>query len=422
MARTTKRKTSGGPASGWARAVAPKSRTERALELEARLGQNPDYDLTLAANEDPVSLLERLQSFPRLTGKSKLLAKRLLELATLQARIGNYEAAISTYAVVERLTRKVPNEGALLTRAALNRTWIFATCPVDCFRNGRAAQAIATRTIVRTRHQNASAHLALSAAFAELSEFPRALRSLEDAKGAHPATHLITELEQRFREGQPYRDQRVVRLDGLTSIVILRDLGGVKPEQDRTKQIDLAVESLTPFRDDFDALARILETAGLTREAREQLTTRWRQDDNVAGTQMNALLPIDQVVALSPADFFLYFDRVLQPDNHAVLKKQFQKWLDALSDDVRSFESIADPNKRFEEKKKFARALNYRAKEISCQFACNACGASAGLSAGRTGNSVSGQFEFSHRVGEKKGSVGHARSTILPMLRLVPAS
>lgn len=393
---------------------------ERVSRSESRFGQNPAYDLTVSANEDSESLLGRLKSFPQLTVNSGAQTKRVLELATLQARIGNYEAAISTLALVDRLTRKVPSEFSLSARASLNRAWILATCPVDRIRNGAAARTLANLAIHKTRRQNPSAHLALSVAFAELSDFDRAIESLQYAKNEHPSKDLITELGQRFRDGQTYRDQRVVRLDGLTSIIVLRDLGVVKPEQDRTIQIDLAAENLAPFRDDVDALTRIFETAGLTEEARDELVHRWGQKGAAATTQQTAVLPIDEVRALSPSDFFQYFDRVLRPDNHPVLRSQFQKWLDALPDEVRSFESIADPDKRFEAKKALARALNYRAKELGCRFECNACGAPAGIGAGKPGNSVTGQFRFSHGEEGKSGSVSHARSTSLPKpLRLL---
>jgi hypothetical protein len=128
-----------------------------------------------------------------------------------------------------------------------------------------------------------------------------------------------------------------------------------------------------------------------------------------------SLEPTNQVSKKSFNEFIEYFDTVHSHVDNRELARQFQQWLDDFPEHLRDFGDDV------EAKRVFARAINTRAKIIGYRFKClkKGCGAKAGLSVSKTGSSVTGQFEFKHQ--EDGNTVPHARSAILPNLRLVIA-
>ena len=134
---------------------------------------------------------------------------------------------------------------------------------------------------------------------------------------------------------------------------------------------------------------------------------------NSLAFQSIKLLKDNDVTSMSVHDFFQYFDQVVKHVSKAELKDQFQLWLDNVPDNIRSFDNNVDI------KRNIARGLNTRAKEVDCRFKCQRenCESSAGLSVILTGNSVSGQFTFTHMIDGK--SVMHASAAKLPRLQLI---
>jgi serine/threonine-protein kinase len=89
--------------------------------------------------------------------------------------------------------------------------WLLATCPSDDVRNGKDAQAHATRACELTNWTDATALDTLAAAHAECGDFAAALRHTERALGlaSHDVAAEIALRLASFQDRRPWRSDRI---------------------------------------------------------------------------------------------------------------------------------------------------------------------------------------------------------------------
>jgi tetratricopeptide (TPR) repeat protein len=118
----------------------------------------------------------------------------------------SFAAALSD---LEQATRLDPQCAVALARLA----WLLATCPLDEFRDGRRAVALAERAVELTGGENIECCSSLAAALAEAGEFEEAIRRqtelIERIDDQAEKARQRALLESYYRRGQPLRGQLV---------------------------------------------------------------------------------------------------------------------------------------------------------------------------------------------------------------------
>jgi len=132
--------------------------------------------------------------------------------------------------------------------------------------------------------------------------------------------------------------------------------------------------------------------------------------DKVHVLAASRLAQLLRLTEMSAAEFFSYFDAVVDRMPHALLREHFQMW--ATAQHQATFDT-------FEEKRKFAANIQQRLKRLNLRVECPNCHVPANLRCVRFGNSKTGQFAFGHRKGSSEAK--HAMSTEFPSVTLVTA-
>jgi tetratricopeptide (TPR) repeat protein len=115
---------------------------------------------------------------------------------------GNYERSIADLREAIRLD---PNRPSALN----NLAWLEATCTVPQYRDGKQAVVHAARACELSGWKNVNRLLTLAAAYAEVGDFPNAIKWTERATELSPSeSGALRESLKLFKAGKPYRDER----------------------------------------------------------------------------------------------------------------------------------------------------------------------------------------------------------------------
>jgi tetratricopeptide (TPR) repeat protein len=144
-------------------------------------------------------------------GESAVLSSALTNRGLVEGRRGNWQRAIDDYREALRLQ---PN----LASAHNNLAWLLATCPVDALRNGQEAVEHATFACEATGWSKLNCVGTLAAAYAEVGDFPQAVR-LQQRVLADPAYRqkygeaTVADRLRLYEQGLPCRESADVAED-----------------------------------------------------------------------------------------------------------------------------------------------------------------------------------------------------------------
>lgn len=138
-----------------------------------------------------------------------------------------------------------------------------------------------------------------------------------------------------------------------------------------------------------------------------------RTEEFLAAVQSLAAEKLGELVRpeeMLDAQFFKYFDALVDRMPHTLLRNHFQRWL--VAQKGRTFDS-------FEVKRELAANIQQRLKRVHLRVQCPVCRVPANFRCVRFGDSKTGQFGFGHRKGRSEDK--HSLTTTFPHVDLVPA-
>jgi tetratricopeptide (TPR) repeat protein len=134
----------------------------------------------------------------RITQKPLLLSNR----ATILSKLGDFENALKD---IERAIEIEEPGGHVLNEAS----WLLATCPIDAIRDGHRSVEYGERACALSEWKKATYIGTLSAAYAEVGEYDRAIELLERAMADPSYRAEFGDLAETrlalYRSGTPYR-------------------------------------------------------------------------------------------------------------------------------------------------------------------------------------------------------------------------
>lgn len=185
-----------------------------------------DMERLVQVNPDNRLLLMQLAAFYQMDDRPKKalrIADRLLksdetDWQALRLRgdvllsLGRHAEAITDY---ESALTNIPKEEDDYAGILNNLSWVMATSPQDDVRNGTRALELGLKACELTQYAKPHILSTLAAAYAELSQFEKAIEWSEKAVelGRKESNEQLEQLEQElknYRDGKPWREKKAV--------------------------------------------------------------------------------------------------------------------------------------------------------------------------------------------------------------------